>query len=224
MHKTSENQSGFTIVEMIVAATLSGIVIIAIMTFLTNTIVNNSISSARADLLREAQLALDLLSKDIRLSANVDEFNRWPDANAPSAPANEYSWEADTDTLILATAANDQYQDVIFEDALHYITYKNNNIYFIENGSLYKRTLAADSPLNGALTSCPAASATTLCPADKKLVDGVTGLTVRYVNSFDVDVPPGEARSVEVTITLLKEKFNRDITAEYITRSVFRNE
>ncbi len=217
------NQSGFTLTEMIVAITISAIMIIIVMSFMTNTIVKNSIEMARSDLLQEAQLSIDLISKDIRLSASVDDVNRWPDNNAPDT-ADSYSWVANDSVLILATAAEDGDHNVIFEDALHYITYKNNNIYYVENNTLYKRTLAAPIIDNLTKTSCPSALADAACPEDKRLIEGVTSFSLRYLNSLDIEVDPAEARSVEVSISVVKEKYNQQIEADYITRSVFRNE
>lgn len=219
------NQRGFTIIEMLVAIAVASILMIGIMTFLTNTLVNNSIRTVRADMLREAQLTLDVLTKDIRLSASVDEANRWEDDNSPNAAVTDgLGWESDSDTLILATAAEDSNNDILFQDATHYITHKNNNIYYLQNGSLFKRTLAAPVTGNAATTTCPAASATATCLADRELAKNVSGFSIHYYNSLDEEVAAAEARSVEVTLTLSKEKYNRNVTAEYTTRTVFRNE
>lgn len=219
------NQSGYTLMELMVATVITSILLLGIMGFLTTTMVNNSVRTARADLLREAQLTLDVLTKDIRLSANVDEENRWEDPYSPNAATtNGLGWTSDADTLVLATAAEDGDRNIIFQDATHYITQKNNVVYFLENGSVYKRTLAADVADNSSTTTCPAGSASPTCPADRKLVSNVEGFEVRYYNAVDKEVDPTDARSVEIELVLQKTKFSRTITAEYSTRTVFRNE
>lgn len=210
---------------MLVATAVTSLMIILIMTFLVNTLARNATDTARADLLREAQLTLDVMNKDIRLSANVDSINRWEDANSPNAAAtNGFGWESDESTLILATAANDTDKNVLFSDVTHYITFKDNVIYYLNNGSLYKRTLAGEVNNNAASTTCPQAAATAACPADRRLVNNVSSFDVRYLNGDGNDVDPDQARLVEAEIRLEAVKYGRSITAEYKTRMVFRNE
>jgi prepilin-type N-terminal cleavage/methylation domain-containing protein len=218
------NVKGFTLHEILIVTAITGILIIVVMTFLTNTLVNQSVASARADLLREVQLSMDVITRDIRLSAAVDENNRWNDANAPDAPTDLLSWEADEDTLILALAAKDDNRNVLFDDALHYITHKNNIIYFVEDNILYGRTLAGDDSNNAAVTSCPSSKATSSCPADRVLIRGVTDFTVTYFNNDNAPVEAVDARSVNVSLTVEAKKYDRTITAQFATRTVFRNE
>lgn len=226
MSKVSlRHQSGYTLVELMIATVVSGIILIGIMTFLVNSLVNNSVRSARADLLREAQLSLDVMVKDIRLSANVDEVNRWEDPNSPNADSTSgLGWSSDADTLVLATAAEDAARNILFQDATHYITEKNNIIYYVDNGTLYKRTLAAPVTGNAAVTTCPPSLADSDCPADRLSVANVSSLTFRYFDSSDTEVTPANARSVEATLGLRAVKFGREVDVTYSTRTVFRNE
>lgn len=218
-------KDGFTLTEMLVATAVASLMIILIMTFLVNTLATNAVDTARADLLREAQLALDAMNKDIRLSANSDSINRWEDPHSPDADAtNGFGWTSDESTLILATAALDSSRDVIFSDATHYITFKDNVIYYLDDGALYRRTLAGDIENNSARTSCPEFAATSACPADRRLVNNVSGFTVRYLNGDGEEVDPDQARLIEARLQLSATKYGRDITADYETRMVFRNE
>lgn len=220
------NQHGYTLIELLVATVVTSILLLGIMTFLVNTMVNNSVRNARADLLREAQLSLDVMTKDIRLSANVDENNRWEDQYSPNASTtNGLGWESDADTLILATAAEDDDGNILFQDETHYITEKNNIIYYLEDDTLYKRTLAAEVDGNSSRNTCPEAEATEDCPADRLAVTDVSELTFRYFDASNQEVSnPVDARSVEVTLSLQRRKFGRDIDVTYTTRTVFRNE
>lgn len=220
-----KDSDGYTLLELIVAITISSMLLVGIMTFLVNSLVGNSVRSARADLLREAQLALDVMVKDIRLSANVDDNNRWEDDNSPNADTLDgLGWVSDEDTLVLATAVEDTSGNVIFQDATHYITEKNNLVYFVQDGILYKRTLAADVPDNRSTTSCPESLATASCPADRLSVKDVESLQFRYYDAENNEVAPSVARSVEVTLALHAVKYGRDVNVTYSTRSVFRNE
>ena len=219
------NEQGYTLIELITAVTISSILLVGMLGFLVNSIANNSVRSARADLLREAQLALDVIVKDIRLSAVVDTNNRIEDSNSPDAVATGgLGWESDSDTLVLATAVEDTSDNIVFADAAHYITEKNNIVYYINDSKLYKRTIAADIPDNDFITSCPPNLATTLCPADRLSIDNVQNLVFRYFDATDAEVDPANARSVEVELNLHDTKFGRPVDVSYKTRTVFRNE
>lgn len=219
------NQSGFTLMELMVAIAVSSLMMVGMLTFLVNSIVGNSVRTARADLLREAQLALDVMLKDVRLSADVDPNNRITDVNSPDAASTGgLGWESDADTLVLATAAQDTADNIIFADASHYSTEKNNIVYYLSGSTLYKRTLAADLPGNAMTTSCPPALATATCPVDRLSVENVQSLIFRYFDTTNTEVAPANARSIEAGLTLQTTKFGRTISATYSTRMVFRNE
>lgn len=219
------NNGGYTLIELLVATSIMMLIIVGMLTFLVNSIVGNARREARSDLLREAQLALDVMVGDIRLSANVDDNNRIEDPNSPDAAAtNGFGWESDADTLILATAVEDNSGTIIFQDEAHYITEKNNLIYYVLDGILYKRTLAADVADNASTTTCPPDEADSVCPADRLSVENVSSLQLRYYDAENNEVPPSNARSVEATLSLQAVKFGRTIDVSYSTRTVFRNE
>lgn len=215
---------GLTLIELLVVVAITGMLFVVLMTFTANAIVSTSTESARASLLQDAQIGLDTIGRDIRLSANAEDNNRWPDNNAPSAPGNKFSWESDAHTLVLATAAMKADRTILFEDPLNYVTYKNNSIFFVQNGILYKRTVAANIANNSAQTTCPKASATTSCLADRILMNNVKTFTVQYYSGENAEVSPPDARSIKLTVQLETKKYGKTITANYVTRMVFRNE
>jgi type II secretory pathway component PulJ len=218
------NRPGFTVVEILVAVTVTSLLIMVIMNFMADGLVNFAVIQARRDLLSEAQIALDKVADETRISANADQNNRWEDSHAPQAPSNLYSWSSDSTTLILATAAQDSNKNIIFSDPSKYITEKNNNIYFVSSGSLYRRVLASPVDGNAATTTCPASAATSNCPADEKLISNVSSFSVQYVDGNGDQVDPTDARSIELDINLSKSYYGRTITADYKTRMVFRND
>ncbi|MFO0781810.1 MAG: hypothetical protein U0524_02865 [Candidatus Saccharimonadales bacterium] len=218
------NFRGFSVVELLVVISVTTILVIIISTFLITNLQQSTIATLKGTMLNEAQQSLDLAANDIRLSANADTNNRWPDVNGPSGAANPLSWESNGTTLVLATAAEDRNGTVIFSDAKNYITEKNNSIYFVKNGTLYKRTLASTATNNAAKTSCPAAKATASCPADKALLQNVKSFAVTYKDGDDAAVAPSDARSVELAVTVSKPMYQRDISVSYKTRMVFRND
>lgn len=222
MSKLKRSQQGFTVIEMLVATTVTGMIIVLMMTFLANSLATNARDTARADMLREVQLTLDNIGREIRLSANADEQNRWEDDNAPDS-SDPYSWESNDTVLVLATAALDANKNVLFSDPLHYITSKNNNIYFVQNGTLYKRILADPVSGNTASTSCPPDPSDS-CPDDRELIHDVKSFTIRYFDNQNNEVIPSLAQSIELTMEIEKVKYNQTITASFTTRTVFRNE
>lgn len=215
---------GFTIVELLITIAVIGILTTSVATFFTNGLLDGEESFARNSQQQEIERTLDIMTNDIRLSANADLNNRWPDAYSPGAPTNEFSWQSDSDTLILATAVENTSGDIVFSDPHNYISAKNNLIYFVSGGTLYKRTLAANETNNAATTSCPSASATPTCPADKELLHNVTDFAITYLDGTDQSVTSTNARSIEVHLATSKQVFSRTISADYTTRMVFRND
>ena len=218
----NEDQSGLTLIEVIVATAVTGILIGIIMNFMTGQMVQNAMQNARAILLLESQTALDIVNSDIKHASRVDDINRWEDPNAPGSPDDPYSWVPGDDVLILATPAKDSNGDFIYDDPFAYITHKDNIVYFVEDGTLYKRTIAGNATENDASTSCPSGGSG--CPSDMELINNVVDFHINYYDAYDQDVPPDEARSVNVSITVTDTVYGRDITESYAVRSVFRNE
>jgi type II secretory pathway component PulJ len=218
------NTAGFTLVEAMVSLVVTTVIVLVITNYMIGNIQQSALASSRDSLIKETEQSLDLVTNDVRLSANADDNNRWPDANSPGGSANQYGWQSNGSTLVLATAAQNSAGNILFEDPKNYITEKNNIVYFTQNGTLYKRTIAASVSGNAAATSCPAAKASSSCPADKELLHNVKSFSVSYLNGQNQAVSPDDARSVEVHVTTSKNVFGQPINADYTTRMVFRND
>lgn len=220
----NRSEEGFTLVETIIALSITSVLMFIIISFMTNSIAQYAVINTRSELLNEAQIAVDTIANDTRLSGNADANNRWQDNNAPESPADNYSWESGQNTLVLATAVEDDAGEIIFADPNLYISEKNNNVYFIQSGALYKRTVASPINNNSKKTTCPIATATANCPADKQLLTNVVEFRVRYYNDQNQEVSPTNARSIEVYVKLSKNQYSQPVSAEYKTRMVFRND
>lgn len=220
----SNDQSGFTITEVVVSVVLVAIMITVITGFGLSTLASYSINTARAELLGDARLATDIMNRDIRLSANVDEANRIDDANAPGAPDNTLSWQSGEAVLVLATAAEDGEGNILFADASNYVTEKNNLIYYVVDGELRRRVLAADVDNNSATTTCPPDQATEGCPADSVFAENVAVFQLRYVDRLGEETTLDNARAVEVVLELAAERYSRVIEVKQESRMVFRND
>ncbi len=215
-------QSGYTIVELITYITIIGILGSAIVVFGVNTLANYNVTYNRGILLDQAHLGLQGVSETILQSAAADNTNRIEDSHGPGG--QQFGWHSDSDTLVLATAAEDNNGNILFQDASQYISYKNNVIYYLENGSLKRRVLAANIANNKARTSCPAASATSSCPADIVILESVSSLQIKYFDNQNNEVTPDNSRSVQISVNLSKAVQGRTLTESYTTRTVFRND
>ncbi len=213
------HNAGYTLVEMVITLSVIGILLSVIGMFAVNVLGQTTVESVRATLLGESQIALDRATNDIRLSAGADLNNRWADGNKAGG---DYSWASSGNTLVLATAVVNSSNNVIFADPAKYISEKNNVIYFVSNGTLYKRILASPIAGNDSKTTCPTKTST--CPADDALLQNVTNFSIKYLNGEDVEVSPPDARSIELTVGTSTKRFSQTIQNSYTTRAVFRND
>lgn len=221
MKKLIRDQNGFTLMELMITCVLISIIALSMAAFLTGWLGSYSDANARTGLLSNAENALDIASSDIRLSGSADNANRWPDANSPSG---NYGWQSSGSTLVLAKAATDSQGNIIFSDPNNYITEKDNEVYFVSAGNLYRRTIASGNPSDSTKTTCPAANASQSCPADQLVASGVTNFSVQYFDSDENQVSPDNARSIGLAITLAAKDGSATLTSSYNTRMVFRNE
>jgi prepilin-type N-terminal cleavage/methylation domain-containing protein len=217
----SQSQDGFTLIEMLVTMVVISILSLTVANFIADWLQNSSLAQKRASLLSNAEQALDTINTDIRLSGDADQTNRWAD---PNAPGGKYSWHSTSDTLVLAKAAIDKHGHIIFSDPSHYISKKDNEIYYLDGHTLYRRTLASKDTSDRATTTCPSASSSSDCPPDKTVATDVRNFAVTYYDADNHTVQPADARSIQLNITLAEQLNDKTIKASYKTRMVFRNE
>ena len=220
--KLHKNQRGLTLIELMVVMIIMSVLSLTLANFIITWLQASSLSQLRANLLTNAEYALDTVSDDIRLSGAADANNRWPDANGPSG--NQFGWTSSGSVLVLAKAAVDSSNNIIFSDTSKYISQKDNEIYYLSGSTLYRRTLESTDATDAAITTCPPALATSSCPADKTVATGVTSFSVSYYDADQNVVTADDARSVQLSITLASKLNTKTITAAYTTRMVFRNE
>jgi len=218
------NQSGLTIVELSIAITITAILATIMVSFSVDKLQQNSVQNIKYQLLTNAETGLDTIANDVRVANAADDNNRYNDPNAPGAPTNQLSWASNSNTVVLAVAAHDSSHNILWEDAHDYISDKNNVIYYLSGSSIYRRVLADPVTGNVAVTTCPAASASSTCPADGDILDNVTSFSIQYYNEQNQQVDPASSRSVQLSVTLLEHKFGQDISESYTTRMVFRND
>jgi prepilin-type N-terminal cleavage/methylation domain-containing protein len=218
----NHKQKGFTLIELVVVMVVVGIVAVMMSSFIENWLQQTTLAQDRSSLLLDAQTAVGTINNDIKMSGDVDQNNRWPDANGPNG--NQYGWTSSSSVLILAKAAVDKSNNIIFADPSQYISEKDNEIYYLSGTTLYRRTLASNNPSDAAVTTCPASDATSSCPPDLVVATNVKSVSFTY---YDINgkqtANVSDARTVGVDLTLFQKLGNQTITASYTTRMVMRN-
>lgn len=215
------NQSGFTIAELTVSITAGSIVALVVLSISLFFFADVMRSSAQTQLQAEAQTALNRVVEDMRTGSAILVSNTIPDANEPSG-----GWTTSNADLVLivSTPSVDTSGNFVFDsDTGNY--FQDEFIYFTDGDTLYKRILAnANATDNSASTTCPAAVATASCPEDRKLTENFDDMTfVFYDQDNVVTADPTLTRSAEINITMYKQVFGRDVTAENNVRMSLRN-
>src|SRR5258708_3947878 len=106
--RTFQHVSGMTIVEMLVAVGLSGMVLGGIMTLFTVSLKNFSGMSNYASLTSQSRQSMDSMSKDIRQATQVLSYTNTPSAksltlsNAFTGVSEVYTWDSNSCNLVCA--------------------------------------------------------------------------------------------------------------------------
>jgi competence protein ComGC len=218
--------AGFTLVEVLIMSPILMVTIIITMTLLFNQYGQLTQQGAQVNLNIEAQNITFSMQDDIFFaSAFVQTKNdNLTDANQPSGG---WAYNSTPPTLILSTAAlttnpRNASRQVVYIDTNgcpseeNSVLY-NNVIYFVSGANLYKRTLTAPSGMDTCGDSfqrqtCPAASASSSCPADRILTDKLNSFTLTYYDTNNTVVAdPEQAEKVKVELQLKDKAFAEDI-------------
>lgn len=193
---TTGKESGLSIIEMLVAITLTGLLSAVVIEFAFAYWHFAYRSEADQSAMIERLNASDYLREMLGTSTGLVNQNSIPDANTnvtdPAEPSGDY-WQVlhavpglksssssdvpliywkrfsfDTNGAVVMNGVN-PYED-------EYILYLSGT-----TKKLHVRALANPSATgNRLVTSCPAAVATPSCPADKTLINDITGVELRY--------------------------------------------
>lgn len=220
----SARGKGFTLVEILIIITLIGLLIGPIIGGMFYFYGGTVASTRRAGLALEAQTILRVISGELRVSAGVREQTTVEDPNKAGG------WQTSNDNLvmIMATPALDSNNDFIINPDSEE-PYQNELVYYAEDSTLYKRTLARpDAADNTATTSCPPESATSSCPPDKMLTDNFKGMSFTFYDLNNQVLGEAtddlaEARSIKMVITMEDRAFGRTITLDSDMRVTLRN-
>lgn len=223
-------EDGFTLFELLLAISIASVLIMAVSSFSTNSIVGSNQDYNKTLVLTNAKEAVGIVARQIKSAKSVQATNSLPDPNAPGAPGNLYSWSGAAGNganLILAVPSRDASGNLIYIDGLHTSLYTDDVIFYLDPTShkLYRRKIANTlAPGNAAVTTCPPSSATPSCPADADVIDDVANLETTYLdsNNASVSVPSG-TEAVKYTVTERRTINGRTFTGTYSTVATMRN-
>lgn len=218
----SRRQYGFTITELVIAIAIAGILAVAIFvaTFDYYTDVNRAQTST--DLALASQSILNQMTSDIRLADAISSTNAITD---PNAPAGGWVTSNPSNVIIIESPAVDSSHNIIFDPDTGF-PFRNEFIYFISGGAMYKRVLAnTAAPANTAVTTCPADKVTASCPADVLFSDRVSNLSFTFYDSSDNTTSDAtKARSVQLEVDLGQDVFGRNVALSNRARITLRNQ
>lgn len=217
-----KKQGGFTITELVISITVAGFLVAVLFIATFYYYANTAQAQAAADLGIQSQSILSQMTEDIRLADAISSTNLLTDANAP---AGGWVTSDPSNVIIIESPATDSSHNIIFDSNTGY-PYRNEYIYFTSGTSMYKRILANTAAIgNTAKTTCPAASASSACPADILFSDHVSNLSFTFYDSGGASTADAaQTRSVALTVNMSKDAYGKLVTLNNATRVTLRNQ
>ena len=213
--------AGFTITELTVVIVILGILMIPLSAITLDYFGSIMARSTEAQLATESQTLLRTVVEELRTASSIKVDNAISDPNEPPS-----GWSTSNDNLILiiSTPVLNSSRAFIY-DPLTGMPYQNELIYFVEGQKLYRRTLANTEAIgNTARRTCPSATASTTCPADKVLTDHFKAMNFTLYDQDDiVTTNISLARSLIVNVSMEKPTFGGPVRFDNSMRMTMRN-
>lgn len=217
----NKNSSGFTIPELIVIITVTGILSIAFLGGISNFFAIMSRNNAAGDLATSSQNLLRTTVEALRVGGGVRQTNTIADVNAP-----EGGWNTSNENfvIIIASPAVDANREYITSEQTG-SPYMNELVYFKDGSNLVRRSLAhPDAAGNSLTTSCPPELADPDCPADKVLAEYVNDMVFTLYDQDDnATNDPLLAQSIKIDLNMERDVAGPPITLDNSMRVTLRN-
>lgn len=220
-YKPVAARAGFTIVELVVVMTILATISVSLITVMSNYLVIITRNNHLVDMTTTSQNLLRSTVEELRYGAGVRQTNSVADSNGPSGGWNT----ANTNfVIIIAVPAVDANNDYIIDTDTG-DPYNNELVYFKQGTTLYKRTLAhPEATGNRTRTSCPAASASSTCPADRLLATDVKDMNfILYDQDNALTTNTLLATSVKIDLILERDTFGEPLSFSNSIRVTLRN-
>lgn len=212
---------GFTIPELVVSMTITGIIMVSLLSIVTYFFGVITRNSLMVEMTVDSQNLLRSTVEELRYGAGVRQSNTVYDTNSPAGGWNTSNANF---IIIIAVPATNSANEYIIDPATGN-PYNNELVYFKSGTTLYKRTLAPPAAIGNRLTtSCPQNLASTSCPADKKLINNVDNMIFTlYDQDNSLTLAPLLARSVKIDLLLKRLTFGNPLTLDNSIRVTLRN-
>lgn len=226
------NESGFTLIELIISTVMIGLIVTIFANFIANSLNNYTRDQTKTELQANTKGAVESVAKDIRQATLVEASNGNPDTNSPSSPSNNYGWTSSVGssnqnaTLVLAIPARDASGNLLYQDGLHTQLYTDDVAYYIDATSkiLYRRIIKNPNAAgDAAVTTCPPGYATGTCPADANVVANVANLITTYFDGTNSMIAsPASAQSIQITLNQTRTVGHHTYSSTYTTQATLR--
>lgn len=212
---------GFTVTELTIVIVILGVLMVPLSVMTLDYFGSIMARSTEAQLATESQTLLRTVVEELRTASSVKVGNT---INDPNEPPSGWSTSNDNLILIISTPALNNSRAFIY-DPITGMPYQNELIYFVEGPRLYRRTLAnTDAVGNTARRTCPMATASTTCPADKVLTDHFKAMNFTLYDQDDiVTTNIAVARSLVVNVSMEKPTFGGPVRFDNSMRMTMRN-
>lgn len=220
------NQAGVTLVELVIGATISTVVVLLMSTFLINRLNDYNRSETTTILQAITKLAVESVQRDVKAARSVENTNTLPD------PSNAGGWTSSATVIVLSVPASDASGNLLYIDTLHNSVYQDNVIFFVDPADdiLYKRTIANPAAGNASVTTCAKANVPSVCTKpDVQIVEDVASLSLAYYDSANALInlgaggQPSTAGAVEMTLQQRRTKAGRTYSSTFTNRASLRN-
>ena len=218
---TSKRSLGFTIPELVVIITVTGILGIAFFGGISNFFALMSRNNAANDLTTSSQNLLRSTVETLRVGGGVRQTNTIADANAPVGGWNTSNEDF---VIVIASPALDSAREYIIDPQTG-SPYMNELVYFKDGLNLVRRTLAhPDAVGNSQTTSCPPDLASPACPADKVLAEYVKDMVFTLYDQDDNSTnDPLAAFSIKIDLAMERDVAGPPLTLDNSIRVTLRN-
>jgi hypothetical protein len=246
-HTKRHFSDGFTLIEILIIAPIVILVVSGFVALMINMIGDSLVTGTQNTLTYNTQDALDRIEQDTRLTT---QFLATSDTlPSPQGSNNNFAGTAafsSSNSLILGGLTTDQNPANINRQLIYYANQPNNCgslqtynrvfqgkiIYFINNGTLWRRTTIPAYDLNSTVdantvcsapwqrnTCSPGYTTGTVCQTnDTDVMDNVASFSVKYLSSAASTVDLGSANAlsanaIQVTITGTQTSLGKNITS-----------
>ena len=218
---TPKRSFGFTIPELVVIITVTGILGIAFFGGISNFFALMSRANAATELTTSSQNLPRSTVETLRVGGGVRQTNTIADANAPVGGWNTSNEDF---VIVIASPALDSSRQYIIDPQTG-SPYMNELVYFKDGEKLMRRTLAhPDAAGNSQTTSCPESLATPACPADKALAEYVQDMVFTlYDQDNNSTVDPLAAFSIKIDLAMERDVAGEPLSLDNSIRVTLRN-